>query len=683
MEVLAINGQPYAKVNTDITIDEPIRQTRLLSTTGELLDVELSPKSASQGRENFFMWTLGGVFALLGTTVVLRRPDLHAARMFWLFAGMTAIALAAGPSSGLGFAWARIVQVLSLVGVGATLLPFVSMLTRDRLASGRSLVAPIFASLGIIITASYGASLFFVPPLYQLVRPMFLLYVSTSVVAAVGLLAVKGVRQRSPAGRQQARIVLLGIALGTLPVISLTVVPEALGYGSLLPVHLPILALGLIPVSFAYAILQYQLLGIRKLVHRGMVYGLATFALLLLVALVLTLAPLPNEVVANESQPVWVSTILVGAVLLFFVLRRSALWLVDNFIYRDVVNYRSALEVFRRDLPAPDRLPEVAELIARRLAQIVHVESVLLYLGHEPAQCQLTAAAGERTQEILGHVRPHLETYIEGSKTRELAELHWESDSLLLVNLSVWGRYLGYVLLGPKMGGEIFLEEEKRLVATITPLLALAFEKSMLSEELRGVNQRLTKAEEAERGRIAGDLHDGPLQKAITLAGGVSSTGNGQVNLARQLVLELREICSRLRPAILDDLGIVPALDWLLDGVSQQSGIKALLSLLNVSEEDRFSPETELALFRVTQEATNNAVKHAKGTSVEVSLSREGHSLVLKVADDGIGFAASSYGKGGFGLSGMRERVMQVGGSFEINSAPELGTTIIARVPLG
>ena len=117
--------------------------------------------------------------------------------------------------------------------------------------------------------------------------------------------------------------------------------------------------------------------------------------------------------------------------------------------------------------------------------------------------------------------------------------------------------------------------------------------------------------------------------------------------------------------------------------MSEKSGLKTHLSLHNVSEEDRFSSDVELALFRITQEATNNAVKHAKGTSIEVLLSREGESLVLTVADDGIGFAPVFRGTSGFGLSGMRERVMQVGGSVDIRSVPGLGTTVVASVPVG
>jgi signal transduction histidine kinase len=101
-----------------------------------------------------------------------------------------------------------------------------------------------------------------------------------------------------------------------------------------------------------------------------------------------------------------------------------------------------------------------------------------------------------------------------------------------------------------------------------------------------------------------------------------------------------------------------------------------------MTEEDRFSPEIEQTLFRVAQEATNNVLKHSHATRLDVSLSRSDNSLVLELADNGQGFELPVSDRGAFGISGMGERVSQVSGSFNITSAPALGTTVVARVPL-
>ena len=107
---------------------------------------------------------------------------------------------------------------------------------------------------------------------------------------------------------------------------------------------------------------------------------------------------------------------------------------------------------------------------------------------------------------------------------------------------------------------------------------------------------RLFKTEEAERARLAGDLHDGPLQKAMMLTGAFQTTLENRDLVARDLVAELREICSRLRPSILDDLGIVAALEWLMDRVEKLTGVRAHLSICGVDIEDRFPPDVELVV---------------------------------------------------------------------------------------
>jgi signal transduction histidine kinase len=248
------------------------------------------------------------------------------------------------------------------------------------------------------------------------------------------------------------------------------------------------------------------------------------------------------------------------------------------------------------------------------------------------------------------------------------------------------GSRIGFAILGPKVDGEVFVDEEKRLALTVGPLLALAVEQNMLSGELRDLNRRLVSAQELERKRMAIDIHDGPLQKAIVLTRPDEDVVADMGTLARELVNELREVCSRLRPAILDDLGIVSALDWLVDGVSDRAEVLTGLSLHGLDEDERLDPDTELTLFRVAQESINNTLKHADATRIDVSLSREGDSLVLMVSDDGVGFSPGiprngAVSTGGVGLSGMRERAIYLSGSLEINSAPGLGTTVLMRLP--
>jgi signal transduction histidine kinase len=438
------------------------------------------------------------------------------------------------------------------------------------------------------------------------------------------------------------------------------------------------------PAFFAYAILHYQLLGIRRLVHKGMVYGLTAFAIVLIITFGFVV-PLSDKI-SSDTQPLLVSVTIAGGIILFSPLRRGAKWLVDNLLYRDAVGYQMFLDGIHENLITPGNGPDAANGIAHHLMEAMRLESVLIFLVDGPAQSRLAASVGRRSKDTLQylHLRSESRLDLGNPDDREYVELRWESDSLILVTLRLEGRHLGYLLLGPKQGGEVFVEEEKRLVVTVAPFLALAISKGQVSEELRELNQRLVRAEELERARLAGDLHDGPLQKAIVLA---ASSGiipeDEKKTIAHQLVAELREVSSRLRPAILDDLGIVPAIEWLLDNTHKRFGLATHLSLQEVHEEERFSPDIELALFRMSQEAINNTVKHAEASSVYVSLSRENNTLVLEVRDDGVGFSPAAKGTTGFGLSQMRARAAQLNGSLGIHSSPGCGTMVGARIPLG
>jgi signal transduction histidine kinase len=159
---------------------------------------------------------------------------------------------------------------------------------------------------------------------------------------------------------------------------------------------------------------------------------------------------------------------------------------------------------------------------------------------------------------------------------------------------------------------------------------------------------------------------------------------------ARQAVDELahasnslRDLINDLRPAALDQLGIKPALEAFIRRVRSHSDVEVGLHIdLGFAEgrnNSRLAPEYENGIYRVAQEAVNNAIKHARATRIEVSVVEGGGSVELSVSDDGTGFDTGA-GHVGFGLTGMRERVAQLGGRFSISSG-ERGTTVEAVLP--
>ena len=661
----------------------PKREAQVVGDAGDILKLVVNESPISMAPLKFSLWLVGGAFALLGAAVIVRRPDLPAARWFALFSGFCAGALAVGPSSG-GPAppWATGVQALTFTGIGITFVPFVVELMGGVSSARAQRVIRAFVVFGLGIIIAFGGSVVF-NDAYPVVRPVMLLYVAGSILSGTTIIVLRALRSGSPQDRQQARIAAWGSSLGWTPFVVLTLVPQAISNTSwLLPAHISILPLALMPVSFAYAIVQHQMMGVRRLVHRGMVYSISSLVLLGLVSLGLAIVPTIGTNGGTDLSSGFIQILVVVGVLLFFVLRWAARRLVDRFIYRETVDYPSLLQAVESPQSSSVGGGSVARELAERIGTVLNLESVLLFLGPDLDRSTLAAAIGGRSGEVLEHAAPQAPRLLLELRAAEIGEMRWESNELLLANLMNSGRYSGYVLLGPKAGGEVFIDDEKRVVTSIIPVLAMAIEKSGLAEDLRQLGQRLVHTEETERARVAYDLHDGPLQKAMLLAGDFALSETDHHSLAKQLADELREICAHLRPAILDDLGIVPALEWLVLDAGERHQVAASFHTTNLEDDARFRLDLELVLFRVAQEAITNVVKHAEAKHLRLTLSRDATAITLKVEDDGVGFPVSGLAKDGMGLPGMRDRLTQLDGMFDIRSERGIGTTITITIDL-
>jgi signal transduction histidine kinase len=210
---------------------------------------------------------------------------------------------------------------------------------------------------------------------------------------------------------------------------------------------------------------------------------------------------------------------------------------------------------------------------------------------------------------------------------------------------------------------------------------------------LAALNTRLIETQETERTRIALDLHDDPLQRAVLLARELGQNGDAFGDVARwngqlrEVISSLRAICAGLDPAPLRDLGLHAGLDWLLAEFRAKSDAEAVLRFEPADRAlaKRLDPKLELALYRVTQEALNNCAKHAAdATFVSVTLSQENHHVTLEVEDDGAGYNPSktrAWTPSQLGILGMRERLVPWSGTVEIGAREGGGTRVRAYVP--
>jgi two-component system CheB/CheR fusion protein len=229
-------------------------------------------------------------------------------------------------------------------------------------------------------------------------------------------------------------------------------------------------------------------------------------------------------------------------------------------------------------------------------------------------------------------------------------------------------------------------------------LQAEIIERRQVEEERVRLLRQLVSAQEDERRRVARDIHDQLGQQSTALALTLESlkAGCGKERgmrekieqaqaIARRLDSDVEFLAWELRPASLDDLGLPAALANYIKEWSKHFGIKARFHAYppHIEAEDRLAPEIEINLYRIAQEALNNVNKHARAKYVDVIFERRDDSTLLIIEDDGAGFDLNdeSLAQRGVGLIGMRERAALIGGTIEIESAPDKGTTIFARVP--
>jgi PAS domain S-box-containing protein len=224
-------------------------------------------------------------------------------------------------------------------------------------------------------------------------------------------------------------------------------------------------------------------------------------------------------------------------------------------------------------------------------------------------------------------------------------------------------------------------------------------EERRMQNNLRYYLNQITRAQEEERKRIARELHDDTAQALFAISRQMDNFIRDNVGLSQKQRTLLQDIRQRigvslqgirrfstdLRPSIIDDLGLLPAVQWLVKQKSEDSGIEIELKILG--KEQRLLPEMELILFRIVQEALTNAGKHAQATAAEVNLEFTDSQVSVTIRDNGKGFqlpetVGDLSHSGKLGLVGMHERVSLLSGTLDIQSRAGKGTTVKVSVPL-
>ena len=251
------------------------------------------------------------------------------------------------------------------------------------------------------------------------------------------------------------------------------------------------------------------------------------------------------------------------------------------------------------------------------------------------------------------------------------------------------------------------LEKAENLVSKVS--IALNFllgnlkEMGTKLEEIQQKQQlgmRIIKAQEEERRRVAREIHDGPAQSMANVVlrveicekllkikpEEVKKELSELKGLVKESLQDVRKIIFDLRPMVLDDLGLVPALKRYIAELQERCSLHIDFQVLGNTNE-RLSGTLEIALFRIIQEALNNVIKHAQAKTVEVYLEQAQTQVNLRIKDDGCGFdlekVLNNSNSDSYGLIGIRERVELLEGSFKILTAPGKGTNLLVKIPFG
>jgi PAS domain S-box-containing protein len=376
----------------------------------------------------------------------------------------------------------------------------------------------------------------------------------------------------------------------------------------------------------------------------------------------------------------------------------------------------AALHEIELEISAERDLTKVLDVVTRRAAQLLNAYHCSTYiLNREESLLRLVAST---------------ETGLTGSKLRlgegvagRVAET---GKALAIENYGIWqGRasifeaeefgpalgaplkwqqtVIGAISLGRRQGQDPFTSEDSHFLEQLAAEAAIAIHQATLFEELQDAHKRLQvlshrliDAQEAERQRLARELHD-QIGQSLTAAQlslqamqpSVDAAFAGRVEdslaIIDEALQQVHDLSLDLRPSLLDDLGLVAALRWYVDRLARTAG---LLTSFNADIlEPRLPPEIETACFRIAQEALTNVLRHANARTVWVELTHLDSGFQLAVRDDGIGFDVRAVmsrtgANASLGLQGMQERALAIGSGVYINSKPGAGTEIRVNVPL-
>ncbi len=498
-----------------------------------------------------------------------------------------------------------------------------------------------------------------------------------SLVVTAAILCILYVYQyrASSADRRRTRVVVFGTLIAGLPLILLYLLPSVFRTQHLIPEWLVALFLLVAPLSYLYATLRYNLFGIDRLLNRTLVYVILSLAIFIVyLAPYLFLYQYVSDNLFVQLAFIFGLTLWVGWT--FDWMRTRAQRLVDQLFYGGWYDYPAVVETISDALARSSTREEVVDVLSRQIPELMRLKNSSLWIGDPNA--------------TFPSLKP--------SQSQARFRFQFRSDAP-----AQW-------TVGLHRDGDDLSDADQRILRTVARQAEIALNNVFMIETLRKqldeirasrealaqIQHRLLLSREEERSRLARDLHDGPIQLLVGLniqlgllqntKGFDASTQESFVEMRseiRQLSSELRQVCTELRPPMLDTLGLGAAIRALGEEWSAQNGADVHLALSPNADFRSLPEEVAVNFYRVAQETLINIGKHAQAKQVDFVLDYRDQRLTMTIQDDGLGFSAPVTMHGltaqkHFGLAGMKERIDQIGGTWNLDSASGDGTTVRA-----
>lgn len=367
-----------------------VRSLEVLQENGDRIQVNTEPIDGTNQLRRWGYALLGLIFIFIGGPVYIKARQRTAAASFYVFCVSTALALATAMGAFLYYGWALALQFAMMLIVASSFAFFffqfpvpAAKTQKERLvfvaALGGAASAVLLGYIWVLVSSPYN---------YELIQPIYYLYLASCGGAGLLRLFISFTGERSHEVRRQRILLVIGTALAFGPSLILGLIPPLILGHTIISIGTTAFTLGFLPLFFAYAITQHQLLGIRSFVRRSVVYLIMGFTVLSAFFIMAALAStfLPKGWAGEEGGILGFSLFVFLIAVSFGYVQRRVEWMVDRFVYHDAYDYKQALQQFSTQLAAEQDLNVLSQQLVERTCRMMNLDSGALLLAIHPGE---------------------------------------------------------------------------------------------------------------------------------------------------------------------------------------------------------------------------------------------------------------------------------------------------------